>query len=261
VLRKRLGERAYTMFPGIQLGHFQRRSRDYFGLPSDEFIFLFVFHLNSVMERKNPLGLIRAFRQAFSAKEPVRLVLKTALGAVRFPDLLHELRSAGAGVKLTVIDRVFTQDETLSLIDVSDAYVSLHRSEGLGLTMAEAMLLGKPVIATRYSGNVDFMDDANSLLVDYQLVPVGRAIPPYDPSGRWAEPSIDHAVLLMRKLYENQSWAVELGRKARSDAEDRMSLQRAGQRMAERLSQIYEAPELSAVPSWNATPIASESKM
>jgi hypothetical protein len=82
------------------------------------------------------------------------------------------------------------------------------------------------------------MDDANSLLVDYQLVPVGKTIPPYDPNGYWAEPSVDHAAHLMRRVYENRSWAVELGAKAKDDARDRMSLQSAGRRMAERLSQI-----------------------
>jgi len=237
-LRNRLGGRVYTMFPGIQLGKFEPRPRNYFGLATgDEFTFLFVFHMTSVMERKNPLGLIRAFKHAFSLGEPVRLVLKTSLGG-RYPASLNEIRSVGAGAKMTVIDRTFSQDETLSLIDACDAYVSLHRSEGLGLTMAEAMLLGKPVIATRYSGNLDFMDDANSLLVDYHLVPVGGTIPPYDPHGYWAEPSVDHAAHLMRQVYENRSWAVELGAKAKNDARDRMSLHTAGQRMAERLSQI-----------------------
>jgi glycosyltransferase involved in cell wall biosynthesis len=193
--------------------------------------------LTSGMERKNPLGLIRAFRQAFSAGEPVRLVLKTFSGN-RYPASLQQMWSAGAGAKLTVIDRMFSRDETLSLIDSCDAYVSLHRSEGLGLTLGEAMLLGKPVIATRYSGNLDFMDDANSLLVDYQLVPVGRTATPYEPNGYWAEPSVDHAAHLMRQIYENRNWAGKLGAKAKSDAGARMSLPSAGQRMAERLSQI-----------------------
>jgi glycosyltransferase involved in cell wall biosynthesis len=237
-LKSKSGGRIYTMFPGIQLGKFEPRPRSYFGLAAeDEFTFLFVFHLASGMERKNPLGLIRAFRQAFSASEPVRLVLKTFPGN-RYHASLQEIRSAGAGAKLTVIDRMFSRDETLSLIDSCDAYVSLHRSEGLGLTMAEAMLLGKPVIATRYSGNLDFMDDANSLLVDFQLVPVGRTAPPYGPNGYWAEPSVDHAAHLMRQIYENRNWAGKLGAKAKNDAGVRMSLPSAGQRMAERLSQI-----------------------
>jgi len=237
-LRQRFGSRVHIMFPGIQLAQFRQRPRGYFGLTGkDEWIFLFVFHFTSIMERKNPLGLIRAFKQAFSVNEPVRLVLKTSFGD-RHPALLDEIHSAAAGAKITVIDGIFSQDETLSLIDACDAYVSLHRSEGLGLTMAEAMLLGKPVIGTRYSGNVDFMDDTNSLLVDFRLVQLGRTIPPYDADTYWAEPSVDHAAQLMRRVYENRSWAAELGAKAKLDASARMSLQVAGQRMAERLLQI-----------------------
>jgi glycosyltransferase involved in cell wall biosynthesis len=123
-------------------------------------------------------------------------------------------------------------------MDACDAYVSLHRSEGLGLTMAEAMLLGKPVIATRYSGNLDFMDDQNSLLVDYKLVHTGPSVPPYDSTALWAEPSVEHAAQLMRRLHDNQDWARELGAKARADTQSRFSLATAGQRFMERLGEI-----------------------
>jgi glycosyltransferase involved in cell wall biosynthesis len=141
---------------------------------------------------------------------------------------LDEIRSAVEGAKITIIDGIFSHDETLSLIDACDAYISLHRSEGLGLTMAEAMLLGKPVIGTGYSRNMDFMDNTNSLLVDFRLVHLGRTIPPYDADASWAEPSVDHAAQLMRQVYENRSWAAELGAKAKIDVATRMSLQVAG---------------------------------
>jgi FkbM family methyltransferase len=237
-LKKRFGRRVHTLFPGIQLGKFQPRPLSYFGLAGkEEFTFLSIFHLMSVMERKNPLGLIRAFKQAFPASEPVRLVLKTTFGD-RHPKLVEELHSAANTANITVIDKIFNQDETLSLIDACDAYISLHRSEGLGLTMAEAMLLGKPVIATRYSGNVDFMDDTNSLLVDYELVELGESIPPYDTIAHGAEPSIDHAARLMRLVFENRCWAAELGAKGKLDVQSKLSLEAAGRRMAERLTQI-----------------------
>ena len=119
----------------------------------------------------------------------------------------RELRDAAAGANITVIDQVYSPDEVLSLMDACDAYVSLHRSEGLGLTMAEAMLMGKPVIATNFSGNVDFMDDSNSLLVRHELVKLGKPIPPYDADLEWAEPSVEHAAQLMRRVYEDQEWA------------------------------------------------------
>jgi glycosyltransferase involved in cell wall biosynthesis len=104
--------------------------------------------------------------------------------------------------------------------------------------MAEAMLLGKPVIATRYSGNVDFMDDRNSLLVDYDLVRIGRPVPPYDEAALWANPSIAHAATLMRRLYDNQDWARDLGKVAQCDARARFDLNAAGTRVVERLNDI-----------------------
>jgi glycosyltransferase involved in cell wall biosynthesis len=241
-LKQRFHIPVCTMFPGVQLGKFQSRPRACFGLTEGELTFVYVFHLTSVMARKNPVGVIGAFKQAFSPDEPVRLVLKTTFGE-RYPERMQELHSATCGARITIIDKIFSQDETLSLLDASDAYVSLHRSEGLGLTMAEAMLLGKPVIATRYSGNIDFMDETNSLLVEYKLVPVGESNPPYDANAYWAEPSIEHAACLMRRIYEDQAWAAELGTRAKFDAQSRLSLETAGRRMAKRLAELSAKTE------------------
>jgi glycosyltransferase involved in cell wall biosynthesis len=191
----------------------------------------------SIVERKNPLGLIRAFQLAFSADEPVDLVLKTT-SEPGHAAALKALRSAAAGANVTIIDRVFTPEQTLALMDACDAYVSLHRSEGLGLTMAEAMLLGKPVIATRYSGNLAFMDDSNSLLVDCTMRPLGREFPPYDAAARWAEPSEAHAARLMRRLYDDPAAAAALGRRGQESARRSLALAPAGRRMAERLAEI-----------------------
>ncbi|MDL9999607.1 glycosyltransferase family 4 protein [Variovorax sp. J22P240] len=236
-LRARLSIPVRTLFPGVKLAPYQRRSRGYFGLDEKPFTFLFTFHMVSVMERKNPLGLIQAFKQAFGGGDAVRLVLKTSFGD-RHPAQIEELRSAAAGANITVIDQVYSPDEVLSLMDACDAYVSLHRSEGLGLTMAEAMLMGKPVIATNFSGNVDFMDASNSLLVPYKLVKLGKPIPPYGADLEWAEPSIEEAAKLMRRLYENQEWARELGARAKASAEANLSLPAAGARIASRLEEI-----------------------
>lgn len=236
-LRARLSIPVRTLFPGVKLAPFKRRSRSHFGLSEAPFTFLFTFHMVSVMERKNPLGLIRAFKQAFGREDAVRLVLKTSFGD-RFPAQIAELRDAAAGSNITLIDQVYGPDEVLSLMDACDAYVSLHRSEGLGLTMAEAMLMGKPVIATNFSGNVDFMDESNSLLVPYELVKLGKPIPPYGADLEWAEPSVDEAAKLMRRLYENQEWARELGARAKASAEANLSLPAAGARIANRLAEI-----------------------
>jgi glycosyltransferase involved in cell wall biosynthesis len=129
-------------------------------------------------------------------------------------------------------------DETLSLMQAADAYVSLHRSEGLGLTMAEAMLLGRPTIATRFSGNLDFMDDSNSLLVDCSLQELEKDYPPYAAGLRWANPSLEHAAKSMRQIYEDRDFARTLGIRAQTDLQRRLNYAESGRRMAERLAEI-----------------------
>jgi len=236
-LRARLSKPVRTMFPGVKLAPYESRPREYFSLDSGKYIFLFTFHMMSVMERKNPLGLIRAFRLAFRPEEPVQVVLKTSFGD-RHPAQIEELHSAAEGHNIHIIDAVYSPDEVLSLMDCCDAYVSLHRSEGLGLTMAEAMLLAKPVVATQYSGNVDFMDESNSVPVSYTLQKLDRPIPPYDADLEWAEPSTEEAARAMRRLFDDQAWGRELGQRARASALQRLSLDVAGQRLAQRLREI-----------------------
>ena len=236
-MRSRLSVPVHTLRPGVKLPPYQRRDRSHFGLSRDTYTFLFTFHMASTIERKNPLGLIRAFKLAFGADDSAALVLKTTFGA-RFADKLAELRHAAVGANIRIIDANYTYDEVLSLMDACDVYVSLHRSEGLGLTMAEAMLMAKPVIATRYSGNVDFMDDGNSLLVDYELQTLGRDSPPYEAGSICAMPSEKHAAELMRQLYEDRAGGHALGERARIDARSRLSLEAAGERMLRRLHEI-----------------------
>lgn len=243
--RDRLSIPVRTLFPGVKLAPYTARTKSYFGLEESPFTFLFTYHMMSVMERKNPKGLIRAFKQAFRPDEPVRLVLKSSFGD-RHPAQMQDLRDAAAGANITIIDKILNPDEVLSLMDACDAYVSLHRSEGLGLTMAEAMLMGKPVIATNFSGNVDFMDDSNSLLVPYKLVKLGKPIPPYDADLEWAEPSEQHAAELMRRVYDNQAWAKEVGARGKASAEANLSLEAAGRRIAARLEEIKSLRRRSA---------------
>lgn len=230
----------HALFPGVRLLPFRPRPREAFGAPArgaNRFAFLFSFHMASIMERKNPLGLVRAFCRAFGPDEPVDLVLKTTSSPSHAGEL-RALRDAAAGHNVTILDRTLAADETLALMDGCDAYVSLHRAEGLGLTMAEAMLLGKPVIATRYSGNLHFMDDDNSLLVDMTLVPLARGIPPYAAGARWAEPSEAHAARLMRQLFDDRDGAAAIGRAGQASARRTLSLEAAGARMVARLGEI-----------------------
>ena len=121
------------------------------------------------------------------------------------------------------------------MLAACDCYVSLHRSEGFGLAPAEAMYLGKPVIATKYSGNLDYMTDTNSYLVDYEMQPIGEGNFPYPPDGAWAEPDREHAARLMREVFDDPSAAKQRGRQAAWDIRQTHSPDAAGETMERRL--------------------------
>ncbi|HTZ64174.1 MAG TPA: glycosyltransferase [Solirubrobacteraceae bacterium] len=204
----------------------------------DGFLFLFVFDYMSTIQRKNPVGLIEAFKRAFSPGEGPRLLLKTINAPLR-PLAEEEVLWAARGrADIHVIDRSLTEDELNGLVAMCDCYVSLHRSEGFGLTMAEAMAIGKPVIGTGYSGNLDFMTAQNSYLVEYELGRVGPDCEIYPPDGRWADPSIEHAAELMRRVIERPDEAAALGVRASADIARALSTKVTGAAMRERLEKL-----------------------
>ena len=139
---------------------------------------------------------------------------------------------------MTLIDQNLDRGDLLALMNAADAYVSLHRSEGFGLTMAEAMLLGKPTIATAYSGNLDFMTPANSYLVRFDKTTIAEDIPPYPKGCVWAEPSVEHAAELMRRVYDEREEAAALARRGQADLTALLSPEASGRRMAARLAEI-----------------------
>ena len=175
------------------------RSRADLGVPEDCCVYLFSFDYLSVFRRKNPLAVIEAFTRAFKPSEGAALLIK-CINHEHDQKSHAALRAAAAThPDVRIIDRYLSPADNASLTSLCDCYVSLHRAEGFGLVLAEAMCLGKPVIATAYSGNLDFMTKSNSLLVDYRMVPIGSGANPYPPDGLWAEPDVDHAAALMRR--------------------------------------------------------------
>jgi glycosyltransferase involved in cell wall biosynthesis/SAM-dependent methyltransferase len=208
------------------------------GLP-DGFLFLLVYDFNSVFERKNPLGLLEAFLRAFpDPAEGPRLVLKS-INADHHPHEHEQLRVAAAEhPHVHLLDFYASPEEKNGLIAACDVYASLHRSEGFGITLAEAMLLGKPVLATGYSGNVDFMTAENSYLVDYEMAPIGPGHDPYPPEAEWAEPSLAHAAQLMRELFDDRDEARRRGETGAADIRRAHSAVASGQAMALRLNRI-----------------------
>jgi SAM-dependent methyltransferase len=212
-------------------------SRDTLGLPAG-FLFLFSFDYLSVFERKNPLATVAAFTTAFKPGSGAALVLK-CINHEHDPANHARLREAIAGrPDIQLIDAYLSPSDKNALAATCDCYVSLHRSEGLGLTMAEAMYLGKPVIATGYSGNLDFMSGANSYLVDFELVRIGPDAKPYPAHGLWAEPDVQDAARLMRHVFDDQGESATRGRRAAADIRRTHSKAAAGARMARRLESI-----------------------
>ncbi len=191
------------------------------GLPADRYLFGLAFDYASVPQRKNPLGLIDAYCRGFDPDDGAVLVVKS-INAVYAPLAAQEARAAAQGRRdIVFIDRHFDGIEMRAFYQLVDCYVSLHRSEGLGLTLASAMAAGTPVIATAWSGNLEFMDETNSMLVPYSLTEVGPGCEPYPADARWAEPDLDVAARLMRQAFEAPEAARLLGQKGRrSIAED-----------------------------------------
>lgn len=184
------------------------------GIP-EGFFFLFSFDFNSAFERKNPLGVLEAFSRAFAPGEGPALVLKSVNGDQR--PIEHErLLAAVAGrPDVLVVDAYLSASERGALLNACGCYVSLHRSEGFGLGMAEAMALGRPVVATAYSGNLQFMDESTALLVPAGRITIGEHAPPYDPAGFWAEPDLDAAAAAMRSVLEDPAAAAGRAERAR----------------------------------------------
>ncbi len=185
------------------------------GIPADAFVYLYIFDLASVLERKNPRAAIEAFR-CMTWRRDALLVLKVN-NARRYAERLRQVRRAVRGLNALVIDDVLRREDVNRLLFRCDAYISPHRSEGFGLTMAEAMYYGKPVIGTAYSANMDFMTAFNSYLLDYTLTPVGPGAAPYPPEAVWAEPNIEHLAELMARVYSQRDEAERVGQRAAAD--------------------------------------------
>jgi glycosyltransferase involved in cell wall biosynthesis len=208
------------------------------GVPDDGFLFLFVFDYMSTIQRKNPVGLIEAFKHAFAPGEGPQLLIKTINAPLR-PLAEEEVLWAAHGRRdIRIVDRSLSGEERDRLMSACDCYVSLHRAEGFGLTLAEAMAIGKPVIATGYSGNLDFMNSENSYLVDYEISLVGPDCEIYPADGEWAEPNVEHAAELMRRVVERPEEATALGARAREDIARELSPQTTGAAMRRRLEEL-----------------------
>ncbi len=228
-----------TVAPGL--------TRASFDLP-EQLMFLFAFDLLSVLERKNPLGLVEAFMRAFAPGDGPVLVLKIINGDQRIDDLERIRWVCRSRPDIVIIDRYLRHDEYGALVALSDCYVSLHRSEGLGLTMGEAMALGKPVIATGYSGNLDFMDSTTAYLVPWKSTSVPPGCDPYPIGATWADPDLDAAAGLMRHVASHREEAAEMGRRARQAMQTSHGVERAAAFVRQRFEKIQHGRSTAIVP-------------
>jgi len=203
-----------------------------FGLDPERFVFLYVFDANSSIERKNPEAAIRAFSIAFSTDDPVTLLVKVSNPhGLEHRQRLRKMVEAAARTKLDI--RFVLEDmprrNVLGLISAADCYVSLHRAEGFSYTCAEAMAYAKPVIATNYSGNLQFMDRENSYLVDYDEVEVAIPEGPFQRGSVWAEADVEQAADMMREVYSDVEAAKLIGKRASRDVRRQLSYEAISQ--------------------------------
>ncbi len=177
-------------------------TRKHFSLPESDFIYLTVLDGNSSLKRKNPLATVRAFLSAFPDKNDVCLVIKAMNVSVSQPDWFSVVKYAEEDKRIILMAEMMTKDKLLGLQSICDCFVSLHRSEGFGRNIAEAMLLGKPVIVSDYSGNKDFTNEETAFLVGGSLVPLSAGDYAFFHDQVWFEPQADVASSMFRFCYE-----------------------------------------------------------
>jgi glycosyltransferase involved in cell wall biosynthesis len=195
-----------------------RRSKAQFGLSEQSFVVSTVFSFSSAFERKNPLACVIAFKRAFGSDSNAQLILKTT-HARNYPLQSQTLQDCiGDAPNIRVLDAVWSDTEVVDLIASSDVYISLHRSEGFGLTIAEAMLAETPTIATNWSGNTDFCHRDSTALIGYAFTPVGPdRHGAFDvPGALWADPDVDEAAAWLRRYRQDAQLRRSMAATARS---------------------------------------------
>lgn len=237
-----------NVIPSLERGSADRTR---FGLPQEALVVLFSFSASSSDARKNPWGAIDAFERAFSPAERGRttqLVIK-ANDLDQYPAMARRLAERVAAVNGTLVEDDLTRESMNALLDTCDIYLSLHRSEGFGFGMAEAMSLGKPVIATGYGGNTDFMSPGSAAIVGYTPRKITNDDHRFDrgfsqwyrPGKIWAEPNLDQAARWLRLLATDKGLRQSMGRRAAIAVESSCSATVVGRRMARRLAEIDSA--------------------
>lgn len=206
-------------------------TRERYNIGKDDFVVFFNFDYDSSYYRKNPEGLLRAFAKALGGEANAKIVLKT-MRAKKRKEMSERLRSLsqelGLSTQFITIDDFIPQEDLVNLTDACDVYASLHRGEGFGLGIAEAMSLGKAVVVTDYSSTTEFCNKNNALLVPYEIVDVKDwqiDIDVYKRVKQWAEPDIDAAAVALRRLYDDKKLREKIGLQAQKFIKDYFSVE------------------------------------
>ena len=212
--------------------------RSAFGLPADKLLALVMYDFHSYQYRKNPQAAIAAFRMAQAGRTGCALVVKTINGS-HHPEAEAELRASLADLPDTVlIDEFLTRQQTWDLQSCCDMLISLHRAEGFGLAPAEMMYLGKPVVATGWSANMDFMNAENSMPVHYTLEPLAEAVGAYPAGPLWAEADVGHAADCIGRLLDDAGLREAIGQRAAADVSRQLHPDAVGKLVADRLKAL-----------------------
>ncbi|WP_010182818.1 glycosyltransferase [Aquimarina agarilytica] len=205
----------------------------------DKFSFLFIFNYHSSIERKNPFHLIEAFIGAFENDSNVELVIKTS-GSRDYKSLEKRLHNSIRGNRnIKIIDIDLDRNSVDHLINNCDCYLSLHHSEGFGLTLAEAMYLGKPTLASNYSGNTEFMNQNNSYLVDCNIGEIENPDANFSSETIWGHPILEDTIEKLKLVYKNEELRKEKAILGEKEIKMRLSYKAVGTIMSNRLKHLY----------------------
>lgn len=236
-IRKRTNKPVITIPYHVEAPIDKKYDRKYFNIPEDKFLFLMMYDSESMMERKNPVGVLKAFERAFPKEnEKVGLVIKLNGNN---PKDIATIKSYLVGyTNVYFMTGVLDKVAVNSLIADADVLVSMHRAEGFGLVMAEAMLNGVPCIATNWSANTEFMNSEVACMLEYEMITLEHDIGPFRKGSRWAEPSVAQAAEYMQKLYADREYYEKLSVNARAYIEKKLGMEHITKLIEDRLHEI-----------------------
>lgn len=236
IFRKYTDKPVYTVPFPVSAVTDEQYDRAYFGLPEDKFLYMMMYDGGSGMPRKNPEAVLESYKKAFGIdRNDVALVVKLKENSDKDIEYIKKIMN---GYKIYFIDKNLSRVEVNSLMKCADVYVSLHRSEGFGLTCAEAMVVGTPVIATDWSATTQFMDKNSACMVDCKLVSLDKDMLPFKKGYKWAEADTDCAALFMKRLVDDKEFYDIIKCNALEYVHNKLNMERSMGIVKERLDRI-----------------------